>query len=149
MAKRFVFIFRYSSAAILCITAIAKLISATGRQGVLNTLDPVLDINVRYLLILLAAIELVAMLLLLRKAGEWFSCLFVSMLGAQFLLYHIIFGLGHYNRGCPCLGTIAQRLQISQINIDKALLLAAAWLFIGGFSSFCFLSPFKATFKGN
>jgi hypothetical protein len=72
------------------------------------------------------------MLLILRSRKVWLSCLIVGALGAQLWLYHIMFSLGGFSRGCPCLGTIAQRLPFSQTHIEKALLLAASWLCLGG-----------------
>lgn len=124
--------YRASAVFLLLVTGTAKLVSAVGQQGVLDTIDPIFGIRLRWLLMLLGVVELVVAFTLVKHGKPWFACLLSSMLGAQFILYHKIFQIEVYNRGCPCLGTMAQWLPVPQPDINIMLMLTAAWLCLGG-----------------
>ena len=143
----FVIVFKFSAAFALLATAAAKLISATGTQAVLNTFDPLLGMRMRPLLIILGLLEAGISLFVLFGRPQWLSFMLVSMLGGQFLLCRTMFLRGNYSRGCPCLGTIAQRLPFSQQTVDGALWVLAAYLCVGGLFA-CYLSMGLGKTKG-
>jgi hypothetical protein len=136
--KTFVFAFQNISAFLLFATAAAKLVSAVGSQGILDVTDPILGIPNRVLLICVGLLELSIGGALLWNRKPSFSLLCTSMLGAQFMLYHVIVVRGNFPKGCPCLGTITQWLPVSEDTTNLVLFLIAMWLCAGGSLSFYF-----------
>jgi hypothetical protein len=128
----FVSFFRTSAIFALFVTATAKLVSAVGKPGILATEDPILHLQIRYVLIGVGMLELGVVWLLCSYKHRWFSCLMTAMMGAQFIFYHKVFALSGSSRGCPCLGTMAEWLPISQTTTNLLLMIIANWLCLGG-----------------
>ncbi len=120
--------FYRSAAALLLVTAVAKLYSAGGSARILHVRDPLLYVGYRPLMILAALLELAVAAFLLRTRGELRRCLVLLWLSANFLLYH----LGNYSIGvhfCPCLGQLADALPLPKGLADIALqVLLLYWL---------------------
>ena len=136
MRRTIVQYFLISAALILLLTGSAKLISAFGSSKILHENDPILAIPNRLLLLLAGIVEIGTAVSVFLGKSKHFLCLWISVLGAQFLLYRCAFELGGFSRGCPCLGTLGAALPFSQSTLDHALLLIAIWLCVGGVVSF-------------
>jgi hypothetical protein len=99
------------SAAMLVLTALAKLYSAAGSARILKAQDPLLHLGYRPVMILAALLEIAAAAFLFRSRSELARSLVLLWLTANFIFYH----LGDYALGihfCPCLGQLADRLPL-------------------------------------
>ena len=113
---------RIASGLTLLMFGLAKLISWSGLP--LTTIDPILGIPQRYLMLGLAGFETVCGVLLL-KSGRieliavvlWFS---IAVLCYRFALIFVAPGLS-----CPCLGSAYAWFGISRSSADKLSMIAA------------------------
>lgn len=98
---------------ILTVTAIAKIISSFGQAAILVQPDPLLGVSVRTSNWIVAAVEIaVACLLWWMRDYVWRSLLIVIM-GAEFLLYHMMLIWGRVHGPCPCLGSAWKWMGVS------------------------------------
>jgi hypothetical protein len=123
---RLFFIF---SACFLAVTGIAKLYSATGTAKLLSQSDEFLHVNLRLLMIATGVVELLLAAYLSLGSNNRAKAIALLWLSSNFILYRFansLLGIEY----CPCLGTLGQKLPISQGNLN-ALLTAAVlvWLF--------------------
>ena len=120
-----------SAAALLVVTALAKLYSAGGSARILRIRDALLHIGYRPLMLLAALLEIAIAVFLLRSRSELKWSLVLLWLSANFIIYHF----GNYLIGvhlCPCLGQLADRLPLPRGLTDVALqVLLLYWLLVG------------------
>src|SRR5438552_18284282 len=106
-----------SAALLLLLTAAAKFYSATGNARMLSLSDPCLHVNNHVLILAVAALETASAIYLLRGRQMLMPLLALFWLSGNFILYRIgssAMGI-HY---CPCLGTLGEKLPISQAHLD-------------------------------
>jgi hypothetical protein len=131
-ANSLVAIFVYSSGILILLAAIAKLISNSGHDRILDTLDPVFDISFRSLLYLAAVVEFgVAAICLFCKNRKMQAGL-IALLSTYFVLYRVgLLWLGYRLNTCPCLGFLTDALHVSVSKADIAMKIILAYLLIG------------------
>jgi hypothetical protein len=123
--------FVHSVAAILLLTALAKVFSAGGSARILSLNDPLLMIPTRSVLLLAAVVELGVAAFLLRAGRTEGNCLLVLWLGTVFIAYRLFLAWLAPGQPCPCLGTVADNLPLRPQTVDLLLRLAIAYLFLG------------------
>lgn len=118
-------IFVISAVAILCLAAIAKVISVLGDTRILDATDPVFGVSYRNVMLVTGVVELAtAMSVLFYLKGNWrFYCLL--WLACLFGAYRLSLYLLGASTPCSCLGTIGSSLGIPG-NLVQRL---ADWMF--------------------
>ncbi len=120
------------AAAVLWLTASAKLLSSLGAQPFLRLTDPVFHLRNRDVLLLVALIEYGVSGYCLFAKSRLLKLIGINYLGASMLVYRIIRSHGGLTlHDCPCLGTIARSLPIDQSVLDLLLKLLLCFLLSG------------------
>jgi hypothetical protein len=133
-------VFRYSAAALLVVSAIGKLITTGSQAQILDLRDPLFLLPFRYLLWLVAGLELVVVFFCLNsKLRNTTQAAAVAWLSTNLLLYRIGLWLIDYQRPCSCMGTLAEGLHISSNSADTIMKAVLGYLLIGSFASLWFL----------
>ena len=126
---------RYLYLPILVLTGCVKLLSASERIAVLDTLDPIVGIPIRFVLIATAIFELGVAGVIVSAAAPAFKHGLVLWLGGQFLIYRAFKGLFGASEPCPCLGNMAGWLGLSTRDADSWSFSLAVFLALT--SGFC------------
>ncbi len=127
-------LFLLSVAFLLTITALAKLISATGRAGILSQYDPVFHFKQWQLLTFVGALEGIMAVVILTPGNPRAKLWLVAWLAFNFCLYRLaLWGIGA-PQPCRCLGNLADALKVPQAVVDAALRGVLAYLLIGSIS---------------
>ena len=124
-------LFFRSSALLLFFTGAAKLYSATGSALILARRDEILFITNRWLMVAAAVVEMGVAWYLIRARSDSLRALALIWLGGNFVLYRSAYtalGLGP----CPCLGTLGQKLALSQATLHAILTSLVMYWFLGG-----------------
>lgn len=128
-------LFYKSAAALLLVTAMAKLYSAGGNAKLLQTQDQLLHLGYRPVIIIAALIEVAVAALLFRNRSGLRRSLLLLWLSSNLIAYR----LGNYLLGihtCACLGRLADRLPLPRGLADIVLQVLLLWWFVGSLSSF-------------
>ncbi len=146
MQNRFFKLFIYSTAALLLLTAAAKLYSATGTVRILTATDPLLHLRYRAIMVMIGLLEAVIALYLLWGRNLLPKAWLVFWLSSNFMLYRFGNGFLHV-RLCPCLGTLSNTLPFSKGQVDGFLMLSVLYFFSG--SSYILLSAWSQRLAAN
>ena len=125
-------IFLLSCAAVLSLTAIAKLSSAFGHAKILDFPDPLWGISNRRFLGVMAAVEFAVAALMLTRVRAEVKFLGTAWLGANFILYRVAMAILRPGKLCPCLGSVTERLRLNETTVGYVLSALAFYMFIGG-----------------
>jgi len=137
--RRSIGVFIQSSGILFLLTAVAKLISATGNKRIFFNLDLVFHISFRHILCIAAAAELAVALICFFSKNQKLQADLIAMLATNFLLYR--FGLywqGYYGI-CPCWGNFTEVLHIPPQTADTAMKIILAYLLIGSYATLFWL----------
>jgi hypothetical protein len=129
------FIFIHSSGVLLLITAIAKIISATGGARVMLIPDPIIGISYRYLLIMVGLAELMVAIILLFGQRVNLKIILLAWLSTNILVYRIGLIWVGFKKPCGCLGTLTDALHISPTVADSIMKIVLAYLLIGSYAA--------------
>jgi len=132
-------IFIYSAGVILCITAVAKIISGAGVARVLQIPDPLFGMPYRYLFLLAGALELAVAFACMRGKDVLVNALLVAWLASLFAGYRLALVFIHYNRPCSCLGIFTGSLHITPETADQVMKAALIYLLLGSYGTVLFL----------
>jgi hypothetical protein len=116
---------------ILCITGLAKLITAFGHTPIIREYEPIMQIQFRWLFVLVGSVELlIAAYCILSKKPT--SCLLmIAWLSAIFSAYRLsLFWVG-WKLPCPCLGNVMPTLHISPIFADMIMKIVVVYMLVG------------------
>jgi len=118
---------------LLLFTAVAKLISITGRQGILGVEDPLLSLTYRQLLSVAGVLELLAAIFIIYGSNPRQKLITINFFSMAFLTYHLgIHFLGkEVTTHCPCLGRVTDQLHISQNLADLFIQFIIVYMFLG------------------
>lgn len=130
--KRLVTFFIYSSATVLFITSIAKLVSIFGKAGILDQPDPILSIQTRTLLVAVAILEIGVCIFLFCSEKVFAKIASIAWLASCFLVYRLGLALVGSNE-CGCLGNLTDALHISPQTANDILKALVAYLLIGAY----------------
>ena len=123
-------LFWWSSGVLLLLTAAAKLYSSTGSTRILAAQDQLLHVNTRLLMIGVAVLEIEVALYLLMGSNVLLRAVTLFGLSSNFMVYR----LGNAWLGikyCPCLGTVGQRLPLTQAHLNLVLTGLVLYWFVG------------------
>jgi hypothetical protein len=131
--------FQITAGAILALTGFAKIVSASGSSGILNTLDPLFGIPFRQLILLVGLLEL-SIAVICAVAGLQRVFLYgLAWLSTIFFIYRFeLWELG-WQRPCVCLGNFTDALHISPQTADTAMKIILAYLLIGSYTALFWL----------
>lgn len=126
---------RYLYLPILVLTGSVKLLSVSEHVAVLDTVDPIFAIPIRFVLIATAILELGAAGVIVSAAPPASKHGLVLWLAGQFLVYRAFKGLLGASEPCPCLGNMAGWLGLSARDADSLSFSLAVFLALT--SGFC------------
>jgi hypothetical protein len=147
--KKFETQFRWSAIIVLSVTALAKLISSTGQAQLLALPDPLFGLAHRDMLIGAGLLEIGIVVALLARIHPRIKHLLLLWLSTCFLIYRISFRLINPGKPCPCLGSLTEKLPLSQSAIDTLLVGIVLFLLFGSLSMLLTLGrqPLSGPFK--
>jgi len=126
-----------SAGILLVITAVAKLVSASGNVGVLQTPDPLLGLSYRSVFLIAGVVELlIGTSCLFGRNIELNVCL-LSSLTAIFALYRVGLAILGHHKLCSCLGNITDALHISPKLAENIMKIIFCYLLFGSYCA-CF-----------
>jgi hypothetical protein len=124
-------LFVQSAGTLLALTGVAKLISARGDVRVLDTQDPLLLLDYRWVFILTGAVELILAVFLLCSRRKDCKLPAIAWLASSFAMYRLgLLYLG-VTAPCRCLGTLTTALHIPPNTADAWLKGVVFYLVIG------------------
>ena len=127
-------VFLQLAASILMVAGLSKVWAAFGVARVLATLDPVLDIQIRHLILTVGLLEVVIALFCFFSKRHTLSLWLVAWMSASFIVYRLGLWWVGSKKPCSCLGNLTDALHISPQVADIALKIMLAYLFIGSCS---------------
>jgi hypothetical protein len=132
---RLVRAFLGSAAALLCATAIAKIVSAFGNAKLLDLPDPILLLSHRHVFLLVGFLEFGVAMFCLASAAVTPRAVAVAWLSSVFMAYRLglRFLVGNHTV-CPCLGTLTEALHVSPRTADTAMQIVLWYLLLGSCS---------------
>jgi hypothetical protein len=123
-----------AAAAILLLTALAKLASACGTAQVLRVPDPVFGLAFRKLFLVVGSGELlVALVCLLSRVNQWLKIGLIAWISANFLLYRLGLAWLRWHKPCPCLGNLTDALHIPPHLADLVMRAILGLLLVGSY----------------
>jgi hypothetical protein len=124
---------------LMCISAIAKIIGASGKAPIIHMPDPIFAIPISYVLQSVAGLELViAFVCFFGNRLKW-QAASVACLSSNFLAYRFGLFLLGYHKPCNCLGSITESLHISERTADSAAKIIIAYLLLGSYATLFWL----------
>jgi hypothetical protein len=103
-----------SAAAVLALTALVKLVAATGEGRILAQPDPLLTIfSNRQMMVLAALLEAFVVGLILWERDRLRQVALVAWIGTGFLMYRAGLWWVGYEGACSCLGNVTRTIGLS------------------------------------
>jgi hypothetical protein len=131
--------FILSSGGLLFVTAVAKLVSASGNARILQYLDPVLAIPFRNVFWSVGALEIAVALVCFFGKQEMLQAGLIAWLATNFVVYRLGLLWVGYHKPCPCLGNLTEALHISPHTGNTVLKIILAYLLIGSYATLLWL----------
>ena len=115
---------------LLLITALAKIVSATGSARILHNSDPILGISFQRVFEIVGSLELIIAMICFFGKNLGIKAGVVAWLATSFLVYR--FGLiwVGYTKPCSCMGNLTDALHISPQIADTTLKILLVYLFL-------------------
>jgi hypothetical protein len=119
---------------ILILTGLAKIASSFGHVQVLEQPDPIFNFPFRTLMLLVGLLELLvsAICLFGKSASIRFKLGLVTWLSSNMAFYRWALWYVHWQKPCPCMGTLTSALHVPPHDADFALKIILAYLLLGG-----------------
>lgn len=131
LAPRFFF---YSAAVLLGVTGVAKLVSASGSNRILQVPDPIFGLPFRYEFCVVGVLELgIAAFCLFGNRAEIKTAV-VAWMATAFLVYRIGLLLVGYEGPCHCLGSLTAALHVDPQVADSIMKAVLAYLLVGSYA---------------
>jgi len=125
--------FIVSAGALLLVTAVAKLVSASGHARVLQTADPIFAVPFRLVFEIVGALELLISLVCLFGSRVKLQASLVAWLATSFVCYRAALILAGSQPPCHCLGSLTGALPVSPEFVDTVMKWILAYLLIGSY----------------
>lgn len=123
----------FSAAGILLVTGLAKLVSAIGKDRILNLADPVLGVHIRYLIFMVGLLEMVISAIGFLSHRKELSLILLAWLATNFTIYRVGLRYIGWPSPCHCMGTITDALHISPQVGDLVMRIVLLYLILGSF----------------
>lgn len=114
-------------------TGVAKILSSLGHAKLLQYYDPILRIEIRNLLALVGAMELVVAAYCIAAPKKQLPVVLLAALATGFLIYRIELWWIHW-APCSCLGTVTDNLGISEPVANRIMKMILCYLLVGSYS---------------
>jgi len=124
-------VFLKSAAIMLAVSAMAKLVSATGSARILEEDDPIFLFSFRKVFWLIGSLELVIALIYFFGRRYWVSVLLTAWIAACFVVYRLVLWWVGWHHPCACLGNLTDAIHVSPQSTDTAMKIILAYLLIG------------------
>jgi hypothetical protein len=125
--------FILSAGAIICITGVAKLLSAQGNTKLLGVVDPIVGLKFGRLLMLVGVIEVAVALICFFSKRQTLALGLVAWMSTNFVVYRLGLWWMDWHRPCNCLGNLTDTLHISPQVADDIMKVLLAYLLIGSY----------------
>ena len=142
MSERFRYlldVYFRSSAILVLLVGIAKIISGLGDAKVLGLPDPIFGVSFRHLFCFVGSIECFIGLNCFRKLNMYVKAFSLAWLATCYAVYRIGLAWVGYFKPCNCLGTLTDVLQISPETADNLMKCMFAYLLIGSYLSLIYI----------
>jgi len=116
---------------IFALTALAKLVSATGNARILDLGDPLLGPENRLVLTGVGTLEAGVAIFLFIGRTRWLQLSLTAWMASNFLVYRLALWWTDAPKPCGCLGTVTDALPLSPRMVDYGMKGILAYLFIG------------------
>ncbi len=120
-----------TSALLLCVTGMAKIVSAMGHDRILHTAEPLFGVSYRQLFWIVGVIEFNIGLLCFFNKQNVLRAAILTSLSAQFIVYRVGMWWLNVKTPCNCLGTLTGVLHIRPAIADTVLKWIIAYIFSG------------------
>lgn len=129
---------------ILCVTAIAKVVSASGESRALTQPDPVFEaVSVRQLMLIAGLLEGAVIILLLRQDDLARKAAILAWISTVFAGYRMgLWWIGN-NGSCGCLGNLTDFMGISAPTADWVMKLTLMYLVAGSYSILAWMAGMR------
>lgn len=117
----------------MALTGVGKAFSAIGPARALDTLDPLVGIPFRQLLLTVGLAELLIAFFCLFTDRRRLSVWLVAWLSSNFFLYRLGLWLIGWHHPCQCMGAFAGMLRLSDQAADNFMKGVLAYLLIGSY----------------
>jgi hypothetical protein len=125
----------FSAGFILFCSGLAKLISATGSDGFLETKDPIIGMQFRYLFLAAGIVEFLTALLSFFGKCLDVKAMCIGCLATSFLIYRISLILIGYHKPCHCLGNLTTAIHVAPNLADLIMKCILVYLLFGSYIS--------------
>ena len=119
------------AAAILLLTGLAKLFSSLGTAEIFEVLDPVFILKFRYVLVGVGLVELAVATVLLCGLHWELKALLTLWIGGSFAIYRVGLVMLDFDAPCPCVGSVAKSLGVSEKVTRLGTASAMLYLLVG------------------
>lgn len=139
MKLRLCLLFIYSAGLLICIAALAKVVSSFGTDRVLHMPDPIFGIAFSNVFRMVGCFELCICCIIVLTNGLLTRVGLVAMLATSFVIYRLgLLWIG-YHKPCPCLGNLTGVIHIPTQVAEIAMRVIVAYLFIGSYTTCLYL----------
>jgi len=126
-------LFVWSSAALLIVTAAAKLVSCFGTAKILQNSDPLVGLRFGRLMFIAGIIELGVAVNSLFLKDRIVAVTLIAWLASVFVLYRLgLFFVG-LNIPCPCLGGFTDAIHLRKEIADSIMKVVLGYLLLGSY----------------
>jgi len=132
-------LFRWSAGLLFLVTAIAKLVSASGSARILQNPDPLLGISFRTVFWIVGGIETIIALFCFFGKRRALQSGLIAWLCTNFVIYRLGLTWVGYHKPCSCLGNLTDALHISPETADTAMKIVLGYLLISSYTSLFWL----------
>jgi hypothetical protein len=122
------------SSCILFVAAAAKIAAAAGDQQILLSVDPILLVSTRVVLLGVASIEILCLAGLMIAKTLKMKGLILTWLALNFFAYRLARLLSGVGPPCPCLGSLGKILGLSSYGTELVTRFLALCLLFSGLS---------------
>ena len=126
-----------SAGVILAVTGLIKVFSAFGDAKLLEMADPIIDIKLGVLMLLVGMAEIIIALICFFGKRPVFPIGVLAWLSTSFVIYRLNLWWIGWKKPCSCLGSLTDAVHIPPQTADMAMKIILAYLFIGSYSALC------------
>ena len=126
------FLYLKSAGVLLCITGVAKLISASQKVAALEIPDPIMTFLPNKQIATIAGIlELGIAIYVLQTRNTGKQLIAIAWISLLFVAYHFGLHMLHFHGLCPCLGNADKWLRLKDNTVNNITTCLIAYLFCG------------------
>jgi hypothetical protein len=125
--------FLRSSACILLLTGLAKLLTFTGKARILAIDDPIMGVTFAHLMFIAGLIELSIAISCMISKRHNLALFLIAWLATGLTLYRLGLWMVGWHRPCSCLGNLTDAIRVSPQVADNVMKGVLAYLLVGSY----------------